>query len=213
MVMQPQFYLASGSPRRRALLEQIGACFEVLDIAVDEAGRAGEAPQDLACRLALAKASAGWMQVSNRGIPVLGADTLVVLNSEVLGKPRDSIDSAEMLRRLSGHSHQVLSAAALVRGAQHRVLLSRTEVTFRKLTIAEREAYVASGEGADKAGGYAIQGLGALFVQQLAGSYSGVMGLPLYECAALLAEFDCLPHWLAPPHPKQPGLNSGLAGA
>lgn len=205
--MLPQLLLASRSPRRRVLLEQVGVRFETVDAEVDETTRPGEAPEDLACRLALAKATLGFTRDNTHQIPALGADTLVVLDREVLGKPVTPAATENMLRRLSGRTHYVLSAVAIVCGAQHRVLLSQSQVTFRKLSDAELAMYVATGEGADKAGGYAIQGLAALFVQRLEGSYSGVMGLPLYECAQLLADFGCQPPWLdngdIPPNPPK----------
>ena len=185
-----RIYLASNSPRRRELLEQIGISYRVLPVAVDESARPGEPAEELAARLALDKARAGRAGLPlGDARPVLGADTLVVCDGRSMGKPRDRAEALAMLAVLSGRGHEVLSAVALVDPTQERVAVSRSRVSFRAITPAEAAAYWASGEPADKAGGYAIQGLGALFVADLAGSYSGVMGLPLFETAQLLKEF------------------------
>ncbi|MGA0707228.1 MAG: Maf family protein [Steroidobacteraceae bacterium] len=179
--------LASKSPRRRTLLAQIGVPHEVLDIEVDETPRPAEAPADCALRLAAAKAIAGAAQAGCRPADVvLAADTVVVLDDRLLGKPRDREDGLAMLASLSGRSHQVLTAVAVMAAGRVESRLSRSTVTFRETTTAERERYWASGEPLDKAGGYAIQGLGAALIQRLEGSYSGVMGLPLFETAELL---------------------------
>lgn len=179
--------LASASPRRRALLAQIGVAHEVLPVDVDETPRPGEVPELYAERMALAKARA---VAAIRGLsrPVLGADTCVVLEGRILGKPRGREEGLSMLRRLAGATHRVLSAVALVWEGGQALRLCVSRVRFRALTETEIQAYWASGEPADKAGAYAIQGLGAVFVEHLEGSYSGVMGLPLYETAALLRE-------------------------
>ncbi|HKJ08014.1 MAG TPA: Maf family protein [Gammaproteobacteria bacterium] len=191
-------YLASASPRRRELLAQIGVPAQRLAVEVDEALAPGETPERYVSRLALDKARAGW-RASQRGAdaPVLGADTVVVLDGQVLGKPRDRDDGLAMLSDLSGRSHRVLSGVALVQESREVVTVSASTVTFRTLSERERRAYWESGEPSDKAGAYAIQGLGAAFVSYLEGSYSGVMGLPLYETAQLLAEFgyELLPVW------------------
>ncbi len=183
--MTPDIYLASASPRRAELLTQIGVTYEVVAAAVDESLRPGEAPEVYVVRLALAKARAGHAARSGR--PVLGADTAVVADGLILGKPRDRADALGMLARLSGQTHHVYTGVALVDcdGEAH-TRLSVSSVTFRALSEQERAAYWASGEPADKAGGYAVQGLGALFIERLEGSYSGVMGLPLFETAELL---------------------------
>jgi septum formation protein len=190
----PAFYLASASPRRAELLRQIGVDFTVLPCAVDECGLGGEAPEEQVLRLALAKARAGWVQ---RGrildLPVLGADTLVVLDGKVFGKPRDRADALAMLATLSGRVHAVLSAVAMGRGDEQQARLSVSHVRFRPIRHDEAERYWATGEPADKAGAYAIQGFGAVFVERLEGSYSAVMGLPLFETAELLAAFGVLP--------------------
>ncbi len=183
-------YLASNSPRRRELLEQIGVAYRVVPALVDETPQPGEAAAELVLRLALSKARAGYAGLAaDTHKPVLGADTLVLCEDRILGKPRDRAAGLAMLAALSGRQHEVLSAVALVSAERERVLLNRTRVRFRDISPAEAEAYWASGEPQDKAGGYAIQGRAAIFVTELQGSYSGVMGLPLFETAQLLDEF------------------------
>jgi septum formation protein len=176
--------LASRSPRRRELLAQIGLSVRILSADVDETPRAGEAPRDYVARVALAKARA--VRALAHDGPVLAADTAVICDDQILGKPRDAADAARMLALLSDREHWVLSAVALL-GGREQAALSETRVRFRPIAPAEAEAYWATGEPADKAGGYAVQGLGALFVTRLEGSWSGVVGLPLYETAQLLA--------------------------
>ena len=184
--MKPDLYLASASPRRRLLLEQLGLRFETVAADVDETPLAGEAPTDYVLRLARAKAEAVAARLGNPAAPVLAADTAVVLETAILGKPRDREDGLAMLARLSGRRHQVLSAVALWRAGRLETALSRSEVRFRGISFEEARSYWESGEPADKAGGYAIQGLGAVFVEHLEGSFSGVMGLPLFETVELL---------------------------
>jgi septum formation protein len=183
----PHLYLASNSPRRAELLRQIGVNFRVIAAAIDESAMAQETPEAHVTRLALEKARAGHatLQGEHRR-PVLGADTMVVAGDVSLGKPRDREDGIHMLQLLSGRTHRVLSAVALV-DAGEECRLSVSQVTFRTLTRDECAAYWGTGEPADKAGGYAIQGMAAMFASRLEGSYSGVMGLPLYETAELLA--------------------------
>ena len=178
-------YLASASPRRSELLRQIGVPFEVRAADIKEEQGGGEAPEAYVVRLAVAKAEVVWGAVQ-AARPVLAADTAVVLDGVVLGKPRDAAEAMAMLERLSGRTHTVLTAVALrwQDGVESR--LSASEVRFRATTAAERRAYCATGEPFDKAGGYGIQGQAAVFVEELKGSYSGVVGLPLYETAALL---------------------------
>jgi septum formation protein len=180
-------YLASGSPRRRDLLQQIGVAFRIIDAAVDETALEHEAPFAYVSRLAAAKADAGW-QCSRDApdAPVLAADTAVVLDGSILGKPRDRDDALDMLRRLSGRSHEVFTAVALRAGTSLNIMVSRSVVTLRSIDAAEAGAYWETGEPCDKAGSYAIQGRAAIFVADLCGSYSGVMGLPLFETAQLL---------------------------
>jgi len=184
-------YLASASPRRQELLTQLGVRFEVLPVAVDEEPRAGEGAADLVCRLASAKALAGVAARREPAVPVVAADTTVALGAELFGKPLDQADAARMLGRLSGRTHAVFTAVAVADGQRERVELSRSEVTFRTLGADEIAAYWRTGEPADKAGAYAIQGCGAQFIAELRGSYSGVMGLPLFETARLLNLFGC----------------------
>lgn len=185
-----QLYLASNSPRRRELLAQIGVSYCVLQVAVDESIQPGEAAVALVQRLALAKARAGRAALpEDETKPVLGADTVVVCAGQILGKPVDRAAGLAMLAQLSGRSHEVYSAVALVSAQRERVAQHCSHVRFRDISPAEAAAYWASGEPQDKAGAYAIQGVGALFIAELSGSYSGVMGLPLFETAQLLNEF------------------------
>lgn len=187
-------YLASASPRRRELLEQIGVAFAVRVPEVDETRAPDEPPEAYVRRLAEAKAEAVWAETSDARRPVLAADTTVVLDGRVLGKP-DGIDEAvAMLEALSGRTHRVLTAVSLRGAAGLSTLVSTSEVRFRPTTDAERRAYCETGEPFDKAGGYGIQGFGAVFVEHLSGSYSGVMGLPLCETALLLGRAG-VPGW------------------
>ncbi|HKT31380.1 MAG TPA: Maf family protein [Gammaproteobacteria bacterium] len=180
-------YLASQSPRRAELLRQLGLRFEVLDVNVDETPRAGEAAEACVTRLARAKVEAARARLGRgRSAPILAADTAVALDQVIFGKPRDRNEALEMLARLSGRSHRVLSAVAVWGADALRTALSISQVTFRAINAAEAAAYWETGEPEGKAGGYAIQGRGAVFVERLEGSYSGVMGLPLYETAQLL---------------------------
>ena len=183
-------YLASQSPRRRQLLEQLGVRFGTLAVNVPESPVPGEPPADYVSRVAREKAGAGLLQLSGvAGAVVVGADTEVVLNDEVFGKPASAEQAAAMLRRLSGRTHHVLSAVWCVSGGREERALSVSEVSFAELSAEEIAAYVGTGESLDKAGAYAIQGRAAAFIRQLSGSYSGVMGLPLYETAQLLRRF------------------------
>lgn len=184
--------LASRSPRRRALLDQIGIGFEAVDAAVDERPRAGETPAALVERLARAKALAGLGAAADAR-PVLGADTTVTLDGAVLGKPDDEADALAMLARLSGRTHEVLTGVAVARGDAVEARVVSTRVTLRSTSHAERRAYWASGEPLGKAGAYAIQGLGAVLVERIEGSYSNVVGLPLAEAAELLRAFGIDP--------------------
>ncbi|BAU47185.1 septum formation protein Maf [Sulfurifustis variabilis] len=182
-------YLASASPRRRELLAQAGLAFEVVPSNIVELAREGEPPAEYVQRVALDKARFVAKVVRERGLParpVLGADTEVVLDGAVLGKPRDRADGIAMLRRLSGRAHSVLTGIALVHQDGEYGALSESRVTFARLTDDEIARYWETGEPADKAGGYAIQGRGAVFISRIEGSYSGVVGLPLHELAELL---------------------------
>jgi len=194
----PYVYLASASPRRRELLRQIGVSFRVLNVAVDEAAFPAEAADAYVARVAAAKAAAGWHSIAGQdGIdaaPVLGADTAVVIDGRILGKPADRAQALDMLDALSGRTHAVLTAVALCTAHGTAARLCCSEVTFRRIDAAEGSDYWQTGEPAGKAGAYAIQGLGAIFVQDLRGSYSGVMGLPIFETAALLQDAG-IPRW------------------
>lgn len=182
-----QIFLASQSPRRRELLQQIGVRYQVLQVEVDECIPQHVTALEWAQHLALAKAQAGRQCLpASETRPVLGADTLVVCNGHILGKPRDREQGLAMLAQLSGHSHEVITAVAVVDRHGEQLADSRSQVRMRAISSAEAAAYWATGEPADKAGGYAIQGRGAIFVAELTGSYSAVMGLPLFETAQLL---------------------------
>lgn len=191
--MNTRIYLASRSPRRRELLHQIGVHHEVVSVDVDETPRRDEIPEEYVIRLALEKAQEGRRQTAtSRDMPVLAADTAVVVDNDILGKPADQAEALAMLARLSNRPHKVLTGVALV-GGQQASRLSSNQVTFREISPAEAIAYWHSGEPADKAGSYAIQGLGALFIRHLEGSFSGVMGLPLFETAELLQQAGIAP--------------------
>lgn len=180
-------YLASASPRRAELLQQIGVRFSVVSAPVDETRWPDEAPTDYVTRLAVAKARAGWDH-ADRGNdwPLLAADTSVVLGDVILGKPETEAEGLAMLQQLSGRRHQVMTAVCCKRGHHEVCELQISTVGFRALTAAEQLAYWRSGEGRDKAGGYAVQGLAARYIEYLEGSYSGVVGLPLHVVDALL---------------------------
>ena len=193
-------YLASRSSRRRELLKQIGVSFEVLLLRegphrtadFDETPVAGEPPRDYVLRLAEAKVEAGWARLGQRRLmryPVLSGDTTVALGDQILGKPVDREEAVGFLRQLSGKTHQVHSAVAVKFDNRLELAVSTTDVRFREMEDQEIRQYVNGGEPLDKAGGYAIQGRAAVFVASIAGSYSGVMGLPLYETSQILAKF------------------------
>jgi septum formation protein len=179
--------LASGSPRRLQLLASLGLECEVFPVDLDESPRPGEAPSVYACRLAAEKAGAAVARLGSERL-VLAADTVVALGDEIFGKPAGAAEAVRMLRRLSGRAHEVHTAVAAAQGDRTSLRLSSSEVRFNDLADEEIEAYVASGEPLDKAGAYGIQGLAAVFVTRLCGSYSGVVGLPLFETAELLRE-------------------------
>ncbi|MGK9173084.1 Maf-like protein [Yokenella regensburgei] len=184
-------WLASGSPRRQELLTQLGVSFERIIPGIEEQRRAQESAHHYVLRLAREKAQAG-VAMATRDLPVLGADTIVIFNGEVLEKPNDSSHAAKMLRQLSGQTHHVLTAVALA-DRQHLLdCLVETEVTFRALSDDDIANYVASGEPLDKAGAYGIQGAGGCFVRKINGSYHAVVGLPLVETWELLSNFNAL---------------------
>jgi len=185
---KPLIYLASASPRRRELLGQVGIAHEARPVAVDERFEPGETPANYVLRLAETKARTLWSQLDeDRRLPVLGADTTVALAGRLFGKPADRDDLRDMLGRLGGHTHQVHTAIALKCTHGLRTRLSTSQVTLRTLTNEEIDAYWLTGEPADKAGGYAVQGRAAQFISRIEGSYSGIVGLPLFETWELLA--------------------------
>ncbi|HEY5604534.1 MAG TPA: Maf family protein [Gammaproteobacteria bacterium] len=209
----PQIYLASQSPRRRALIEQLGIHYQVLDVAVDESPHPGETPEELVARLAGEKAQAGWRKVAQQSVPVVGADTCIVVDQQIIGKPENRQQGIQLLKRYSGRTHRVVTGIAIVGpdngkhaavdataagdaddwvdvGIVQQVRVNTSAVTFRILTDRECDQYWETGEPVGKAGGYAIQGKAAAFIEKLAGSYSGVMGLPLFEFAELAALFN-----------------------
>ena len=196
-----KIYLASRSSRRRELLKQIGVAFEVLLLRehwsrgpdVDEAVHEGESPEQYVQRVAHEKAETGWMRILQRSLPrlpVLAADTTVCLGSTIFGKPANRHEAVEMLKALSGREHRVLTAVTIRLDAVEEGLVNDNVVRFRALEDAEIQQYVDTGEPYDKAGGYAIQGRAAVFIPEILGSYTGVMGLPLYETAALLRKLQ-----------------------
>ena len=189
----PLLCLASASPRRRELLGQLGVPHVVAVPNIDEVVLAGESAADYVVRMARAKARIGHPHGAE--LPVLAADTTVLIEERIYGKPASAEDGIGMLLQLSGRSHEVLTAVALAAAGEVSHRLSRSEVRFRHLSLAEAIAYWNTGEPHDKAGSYAVQGHGAVFVEHLSGSYSGVMGLPLFETAELLAAAG-VPYWL-----------------
>lgn len=201
MIIHPRIYLASQSPRRRELLKQIGIHFELLllrsdsrrNIDVDETPHPGESPDVYVQRISREKARTGFDALKFRNLPphpVLAADTTVTLDGKIYGKPDNAEYAAAMLRELSGREHQVLTAVAVARSAHIEVVLSTSAVRFTTLSEERIKRYLQSHEYADKAGAYAIQGQAGAFIEHLAGSYSGVMGLPLFETVQLLQRFD-----------------------
>ena len=199
-MIDPRIYLASRSPRRRELLAQVGVRFDLLlfrlpprdDAEVNEDWQPGEAPETYVQRVARAKAEFGADLIARRAIvarPVLAADTTLDLDGEIIGKPRDEADAIAILTRLSGRSHRVLTAIAMAQGERVEQRLSVSTVRFRAVDAGEIRRYVQSGEPMDKAGAYGIQGRAALFIEEIHGSHSGIVGLPLCETALLLREF------------------------
>ncbi|MBL4609018.1 MAG: septum formation inhibitor Maf [Pseudomonadales bacterium] len=188
--MSYSFYLASGSPRRMELLSQIGLQYQQILPSVDETKNADESPVNFVKRLAKLKAEAGRDMLPEAQLkPVLGADTIVVLDGRVFGKPKDNEEAFTMLMALSGHTHQVMTAVTVVTPSNEKTLCVCSKVTFRNILPEEARAYAKTGEPMDKAGAYAVQGVGAIFVEKIEGSYSAIVGLPLMETASLLREF------------------------
>lgn len=185
---RPEIILASASPRRSELLRQIGVAHEIRPVDIDETPRAGEAPAEYVLRLAREKGHALWNALApTERRPVLSADTTVAFDGVIMGKPSGADQARSMLQRLSGNTHEVHTAVALLHAGGTDTRVSTSEVSFRTLTPAQIDWYWHTGEPADKAGGYAVQGLGAVFIRHIAGSYSGIMGLPLFETWELLA--------------------------
>jgi septum formation protein len=204
MLPDHRIYLASRSPRRRELLKQIGIAYQLLLLRehkgrgsdVDETPLTGEPAIEYVKRIAITKAETGWRQILMRhmpGNPVLAADTAVVLGGEIMGKPEDAAHARELLARLSGRTHQVMTAVAVSCNGHVETALSTSAVEFRDLDEHEIRLYVESGEPLDKAGAYAIQGRAAVFVRAISGSYSGIVGLPLFETASLLRGYNITP--------------------
>lgn len=185
----PKLILASQSPRRKQILEQIGIYPICIPVDIDETPKSGELPLTYCKRLALEKAQAGW-QRSDGLLPVLGSDTIVVYGGLILGKPIDEEDAFEMLMKLSNHTHQVITAVAVVDKDSGKVVESISKVIFDKLEVDDVRNYIASKEPMDKAGSYGIQGYASKWIKQITGSYSGIMGLPIYETSKLLREFE-----------------------
>ncbi|MBE1300261.1 MAG: septum formation inhibitor Maf [Alteromonadaceae bacterium] len=185
--------LASSSPRRAELLQQLNIEFIQRAADIDETALEGENPEQMVLRLAIAKAKE-VLEKSPHGQFALGSDTIGLLNGKVLVKPTDKTDFVQMMRSMSGQVHQVLTSVALCTANEHRALCVTSDVEFKELGDVEIEWYWASGEPQDKAGGYAIQGLGAQFVKQIKGSYSAIMGLPLYETVELMKQMGCSPY-------------------
>lgn len=198
-VAEQKIYLASKSPRRRELLRQIGVEFELLMLrdgpgrhgAVSEEPYPGEAPDHYVSRIAREKAQSGWEAVLWRKLPlrpVLSADTTVTVDGKILGKPVDTADALDMLRLLSGRTHEVLTAVAVIANEQLNDVLQRSEVRFTTISETALQAYCATQEPYDKAGSYGVQGLAAQFIEHISGSYTGIMGLPLFETSRLLEQ-------------------------
>ncbi|RDH84943.1 MAG: septum formation inhibitor Maf [endosymbiont of Galathealinum brachiosum] len=181
---KPQITLASSSPRRRELLDQIQVSYNVLPVDIDESYVPGETAEQFVTRLALEKARSGYK--TSPLMPALGSDTIVLFDHQILGKPKNRQDALNMLQMLSGKNHQVMTAVAICNGETEHCVISASEVEFAQIDDQQAEAYWETGEPVDKAGGYGIQGIAAQFIKNIKGSYSGIMGLPLYETVELL---------------------------
>ena len=187
----PKVYLASGSPRRSELLMQMGVTFDILRLEIDETLLENESAIHYVERLAKAKAQAGWKSLGSDGKhAVIAADTSVIVDHAILGKPDNDEQARSMLQLLSGRQHQVLTAVTLIQDKRVLCRLSKSYVTFSVLTLKEIDWYLSTGEGRDKAGSYAVQGLAAMFIADIRGSYSGIMGLPVHETRELLMEIS-----------------------
>jgi len=196
--MANHLILASASPRRKQLLAQLGASFDIVSADIDESVNYNERAEDYVCRLASQKCQAVFQQLSKqqrkKGVVVLGSDTSVVIDNVILGKPESEQDSLNMLQMLSGKWHQVLTAVSIISDTEQKTILVRSDVEFVVIDNTTCSAYWQTNEPQDKAGSYAIQGKGARFVKQINGSYSAIVGLPMAETAQLLTEFD-VPFW------------------
>lgn len=188
--MKPTILLASASPRRREILENLGYTVRLCSAPIDETPRPNETAHDYVLRMAVEKNRAA-RQPESDGAPLLSADTTVVLNGRILGKPESASHAAHMLAELSGSTHQVLTAVCVSFGTQQHTAVQQSDVRFCRLSEQQIAAYIAGGEPMDKAGGYGIQGQGGIFVEHLSGSFSGVMGLPVYETVQLLQQCGC----------------------
>ncbi len=184
---KPDIILASQSPRRKQLLEQIGINPFCLPVDIDESKFESESPQEYCQRLSLEKAQAGWQQTKGQA-PVIGSDTIVVFKGKTLGKPKDKADAKNMLKILSNNTHQVMTAVSIVAENTKKTVMSVSHVEFRKLDTKELNDYIETTEPMDKAGSYGIQGKAAVWIKNISGSYSGIMGLPLFETAKLIRE-------------------------
>ena len=188
-----QIYLASRSPRRRQLLKQIGVSFEMRPVSIDETLEKGETPVDYVCRMARAKAEQGWLSLMQRKLPLrplLAADTVVVLRGKIIGKPDSLAHGRKMLSSLSGQTHKVLTAVAVISKDKIQESLSTTTIRFRDISQSEITSYLNGTESHDRAGSYAMQGRAAIFIIKISGSYSGALGLPIFETAQLLEKFN-----------------------
>ena len=188
-----QIYLASRSPRRRQLLKQVGISFEMRPVNIDEMMEKGETPADYVCRMARAKAELGWLKLIQRRLPLrplLAADTVVVFRGKIIGKPDSLAHGRKMLSSLSGQTHKVLTAVAVISKDKIQESLSTTTIRFRDISQSEITNYLNGTESHDRAGCYAMQGRAAVFIIKISGSYSGALGLPIFETAQLLEKFN-----------------------
>ncbi|MFQ1047789.1 Maf family protein [Avibacterium paragallinarum] len=190
----PQLYLASQSPRRLQLLQQLGLYVATFNADIDETPKIDELPADYVARMACEKNYAARQALQNQPnflphLPILSADTIVVCDQQILGKPQTTLHAQQMLEQLSARTHQVLTAVCVSREEERQVVMVQSsDVTFKPLTLQEIQAYIATGEPMDKAGAYGIQGLGGIFISHIEGSFTGIMGLPIFETATLLRQ-------------------------
>ncbi|KAA6208331.1 Maf family protein [Avibacterium paragallinarum] len=189
----PQLYLASQSPRRLQLLQQLGLCVATFNADIDETPKIDELPADYVARMACEKNHAARQALQNQPnflphLPILSADTIVVCDQQILGKPQTTLHAQQMLEQLSARTHQVLTAVCVSLEERQAVMVQSSDVTFKPLTLQEIQAYIATGEPMDKAGAYGIQGLGGIFISHIEGSFTGIMGLPIFETATLLRQ-------------------------